>query len=82
MKVPIKSFDVAMEVKSKGVEFEVRSPNGKTQHGDCVLTMTGLTWCIGKTARANGISVSWKDFMAICDSPESVKAAVKAAKDA
>ena len=34
MKVTIKSFDVAMEVKTKGIEFEVDSPDGETHHGD------------------------------------------------
>ena len=81
MKVHIKSFDVDMEVKAKGIEFEVRSPGGGvTQLGDCVLTMTGLIWCKGKTGRQNGIKVSWEDFIEICGSDAKLKAAVKAAK--
>jgi hypothetical protein len=80
VKVHIKSFDVDMEVKNKGIEFEVRSPDDKEQLGDCYLTKTGLVWCKGKIAKARGVSVSWNDFMAVCESEASLKAAVKAAK--
>lgn len=82
MKVNIKSFDVNMEVKSNGIEFEVRSADGASQLGDCYLTMTGLVWCNGKTTKANGIKVSWNDFMTIMMSEETQKAALKAAKAA
>ena len=63
MKVSIKSFDVNMDVKSKGIEFEVRDPKGNLL-GDCYLTMTGLIWCRGKTAKKNGKRISWKKFIA------------------
>ena len=63
MKVSIKSFDVEMDVKSKGIEFEVRDPKGKLL-GDCYLTMTGLVWCRGKTAKENGKKISWPYFIA------------------
>ena len=58
MKLSIKSFDVKMEVKNKGVEFEVRKPNGDFL-GDFVLTSTGLTWCKGRTKPENGVKVKW-----------------------
>ena len=80
MKVNIKSFDVNMEVKSNGIEFEVRSADGVTQLGDCYLTMTGLVWCNGKTMKANGMKISWNDFMTIMASEDVQKAALKAAK--
>ena len=80
MKVQIKEFDVGMEVKSKGIEFEVREPDGSMQIGDCYLTMTGLVWCKGKTNKKNGTKVTWKDFMEIMKSDDARKAAVKAAK--
>jgi hypothetical protein len=80
MKVKIKSFDVAMDVKSNGIEFEVRSPDNKTQLGDCFLTMTGLVWCEGKKAKKSGIKMSWTDFMEIMKSEDTKKAALKAAK--
>ena len=79
MKVSIKSLKVNMEVKSNGVEFEVRSPDGDFL-GDCYLTMTGLTWCKGKTTKEKGVAVSWKDFMALMNSKETLKSAVKTAK--
>ncbi len=80
MKVLIKSFDVAMEVKQRGVELEVRSPAGD-HHGDCYVTMTGLIWCKGRTAKANGVKITWNQLMEICGSKEKLKAAVAAAKD-
>jgi hypothetical protein len=82
MQVNIKSFDVNMQVKSNGIEFEVRTPDGATQLGDCYLTMTGLVWCNGKTTKANGVKINWSDLMTIASSDTSVKAAVKAAKNA
>ncbi len=68
MRVTIKSFDVEMEVKNSGIEFEVRTPDGGTQLGDVVLTKTGLTWCKGRTDRKNGIKISWSDFIAWAES--------------
>ena len=62
MNIAIKSFDVNMVVKSKGVEFEVRDTQGDFL-GDCIITKTGLIWCQGRTARANGQKVSWKKFI-------------------
>jgi len=81
MKVWIKSFDVEMQVKQNGIELEVRSPDGKTQLGDCYATMTGLVWCKGKVTKPKGVKLSWNDLSAICSSPETLAAAIKAAKD-
>lgn len=67
MDVSIKQLDVAMQVKNKGVEFEVREPNGGKFLGDCVVTKTGLIWCPGKTDRKNGKKVSWKTFIALME---------------
>ena len=64
MKVTIKNFDVEMEVKNKGIEFEVRSPDGNNHLGDVVLTKAGLVWCKGKTSPENGKKMSWKKFIA------------------
>ena len=80
MKVQIKQFAVDMQVKSKGIEFEVRTPDGETQLGDCFVTQTGLVWCKGKTTKQNGIKVTWDELTAILASQGSKKAAVKAAK--
>jgi hypothetical protein len=35
MEVWIKSLEVEMQVKQKGIELEVRSKDGKDQLGDC-----------------------------------------------
>ena len=80
MKVLIKSFDVQMQVKNKGIELEVRTPNDEKQLGDCYVTKTGLIWCEGKIEKNNGIKVSWENFITICESEKSLKAALKAAK--
>jgi hypothetical protein len=69
VKVTIKSFDVQMEVKNKGIEFEVRSPNGE-HLGDVVLTKTGLVWCKGKTDPKNGRRVSWEKFIDFAEQPK------------
>ena len=79
MQVKIKSFNIEMDVKSSGIEFEVR-PKGKKMLGDFHLTMSQLIWCKGKTEKTNGVKVSWPDFITVMSSRASVKAAVKAAK--
>jgi hypothetical protein len=79
VKVVIKQFDVKMEVKSKGIEFEVRTPDDSSQLGDCYLTMTGLVWCKGRTSKQHGIKISWSDFMEILKSDAARAAAVEAA---
>ena len=80
MKVRIKQFDVGMEVKSSGIEFEVRTPDDTNQIGDCYLTMTGLVWCKWKTSKKKSIKISWGDFAEIMKSDDARKAAVNAAK--
>ena len=82
MEVWIKSLEVEMQVKQKGIELEVRSKDGSEQLGDCYATKTGLVWCQGRTKKENGVKVKWEEFIAICASNESLKAAVKAAKKA
>jgi hypothetical protein len=80
MEVWIKSLEVEMQVKQKGIELEVRGKDGKDQLGDCYATMTGLVWCKGRTKKENGIKLKWEDLIAICASDGALKAAVKAAK--
>jgi hypothetical protein len=62
MKVSIKSFNVQMDIKNNGIEFEVYGHDGEFW-GDCILTKSGLTWCQGKTSRQNGEKVSWTQFV-------------------
>ena len=63
MKVSIKRFNVGMEVKTNGVEFEVRSTNGKEHKGDLILTKSGMVWCPGAVTKANGHHISWDKFI-------------------
>jgi hypothetical protein len=75
MNVTIKSFDVGMDVKTKGIEFQVHSTDGTDHLGDLILTKTGLIWCKGKIPRKNGIKVTWEAFSAWAESkaPKSRK---------
>lgn len=81
MNVKIKRFDVDMDVKKKGIELEVRTPNGQSQLGDCYVTMTGLIWCPGKTNKKNGIKIEWNDLISLMCSKDSLKRALDAAKN-
>ena len=63
MKVKIKKFAVELDVKSKGIEFQVHDNSGKFL-GDCYVTMTGIEWCSGKTTQGKGKKVMWEKFIA------------------
>lgn len=63
MQVSIKDFSVNMEIKNRGVEFAVYSPDGEKHLGDLVVTKTGLTWCKGRTSPENGVKIKWQEFM-------------------
>ena len=79
MDVSIKSFDVEMDVKNKGVEFGIREPNGGDRLGDLFITKANLIWCKGKTQRAGGIKIKWTDFVAMVEATQNPakKAAAK-----
>lgn len=64
MKVGIKNLAVSMDVKNNGVELEVYD-NNKLFLGDLVVTKVKLVWCPGKTTVENGISITWKEFIAL-----------------
>lgn len=61
MNVTIKKFNVQMEVRNSGLEFEVRDPQNN-HLGDLVLTKTRLTWCEGRVRPENGKAISWEEF--------------------
>jgi hypothetical protein len=70
MKVSIKSFAVDMDVKTKGIEFDVYENGEDGAHlGDCIITRTGITWCEGRKRRANGTFVRWQDFIDWMNAP-------------
>jgi hypothetical protein len=60
--VSIKEFDVAMDVKTKGIELEVYDTDDK-HLGDLVGTKTKLIWCRGRTTRENGEEITWEKFI-------------------
>ena len=66
MQVKIKSFDVEMDLKNKGIELEIRDPSGNFL-GDLVVTKTILIWCKGKTARNNGKKLTINKFIEMMD---------------
>lgn len=70
-----------MDVKKKGIEFEVRTPSGDSQLGDCYITMTGLVWCQGKTGKKNGIKIKWNDLITLMSNKDSLKRALDAVKN-
>ena len=62
MKVSVKKLSVNMDIKTKGVELEVR--DNQDQHlGDLYVTSTGLTWCRGRTTRRRGKKITWEKFI-------------------
>ena len=63
MKVTIKRFNVTMDVKNSGIEFEVRSPNGREHLGDLVLTKASLIWCPGRIKPKDGHKMDWDTFI-------------------
>jgi len=67
VKVWIKNFDVAMEVKTSGIELDIYSEDGKEHLGDLIITKTKLIWCKGKTQRKNGKQFLLNDFIKYVD---------------
>ena len=80
MKVKVKRQSAEVELKANGMELEIRTPDGITQKGDCYVTMTGLTWCKGRTTKKNGVRLSWDELAQILESDKSKTAAIKASK--
>ena len=66
MKVHVKSFDVDMEIKNKGVELEVRDTDD-TFLGDLIVTKTQIIWCKGKTSREHGKKLTWQKFASVME---------------
>ena len=79
MDVSIKSFEVNMDVKTNGVEFGIREPNGGDRLGDLFISKAHLIWCKGKTQRAQGIKIKWTEFVAIVNNVQKPAKAKKAA---
>jgi hypothetical protein len=56
MKVRIKSFGGDVSVQKKGIEFEVRTPNGRKHLGDCYIT---IFW--PRISHSVGFQPTWLD---------------------
>jgi len=69
-----------MAVKSVGTTFQVNQ-NGR-QFGQCIISGTKLTWCLGQVTKANGVAVTWDELSEILSSTETKKVALKAARAA
>jgi hypothetical protein len=52
-----------MEIKTNGIELDICDNNG-VHKGDLVITKTQVVWCPGRTTPANGIQLSWEEFIA------------------
>jgi hypothetical protein len=61
MKVKIEDFGVDLDIKSRGIKVSVN--DGKRHKGNLYVTMTGLTWCVGKTSKDNGKKIEWQEFI-------------------
>jgi hypothetical protein len=63
-KVTIKDLGISLDVKNNGIEFDI-SDGGHL--GDLYVTKTGIIWCAGKTSRANGRKISWRELIKFCE---------------
>lgn len=72
MKVGVKQFNVEMELKTKGMELEVRSNDG-TFLGDFVVTKKGVIWCKGKERREAGVNLDWEKFIELMEGQRNSK---------
>lgn len=66
MKVSVKDFAVSMEMKNKGIEFEVYG-NDDAFLGDLVVTKSKVIWCRGKTTVENGHVIKWPEFIKLME---------------
>ena len=71
MNVKIKKFEIEMEVKTNGIELEVRTPDGTRQLGDLIVSKTGLKWCRGKSTK--GTFMSWDKFISMITTKGKMK---------
>lgn len=66
MKVYVKDLAVNMELGTKGITFDVYSPDGETRLGDIRIGKAKIEWCKGKSH--SGPTVSWNEFIAWMES--------------
>ncbi len=66
MKVWIKNLEVEMQVKTTGIELDIRD-NADKHIGDLYVTKTKIIWCKGKTGRKNGKEFALEEFISMMD---------------
>ena len=62
MEVVITDLGIPLEVKTRGIDFEVRDNSGSLL-GHLKLTSTKLEWRNRGIHRGNGIEIEWEDFI-------------------
>ena len=67
----MKQFGWTWRSRQTESNSKVREPDDSTQIGDCYVTKTGLTWCRGKTTKANGVKVTWNESAEILASTKA-----------
>ena len=69
MKVSVKSFDVEMDVKTKGIELDIYDSYGN-HRGDLIINKKHLIWCKGKTTREKGKKITLEKFIEDMEAPD------------
>lgn len=70
MEVTIKDLSVEMNIKNRGIELDVYDNDG-THLGDLIINKKWLIWCKGKTTQANGVKISWRNFIEFMQDEEA-----------
>ena len=65
MKLTIKDLYVEMEIKTRGMEIEVRGTSNR-HLGDLRIKKGGLEWCKGRAQ--TGVKVQWSTFIEFMES--------------
>lgn len=69
MKIGIKQFNVDMQLKTNGIEFEVRD-NKDNFLGDLRIGKAKIEWCAGKIQKGNGVSKTWEELIQFFNSEQ------------
>lgn len=64
MEVKIADLGIPLDVKTRGIDFEVNDNSGHLL-GHLKLTSTKLEWRNRVIHRGNGIEIEWEDFIAL-----------------
>jgi hypothetical protein len=62
LRINIKKFAVAMELKNTGMELEVRDTQNNFL-GDLCIKRSGVEWCAGRKKAGHGVLINWDEFI-------------------